>query len=139
MRGAAIDGEAATATQGLGAGAASQRSFDDYGAKAPAPAPVVAADENPSVALLRMLDVPLNPGDPANAGVVAAMSQVQYMLRYNREARIREAWPEDVAKFEASVAVLNQALAGRNVPPVEVEKVEAVYRKHLLDVKEKKQ
>lgn len=137
LRGAAIDGEAAAGTQGDAAAGMSQRSFDVGGSRPPPAAAFVADDDVPAL-LGRMMDLPLDLREPANAEVRKAMAQVEYMLKYNREARIREAWPENVAKFEEAVTDLNKTLAARGVAEVPVEKVEAVYGKHLLDVKEKK-
>lgn len=136
LREAEMHGEATVATPGDAVSLAGRQPFD-RGAK---PAPGAAfADDNVPMVLGRMLDLPLDLRDPANADVRAAMTEVVKVMAHNRQVRISEAGSEDVPKFEKAVTDLNKTLAARGVAEVPVEKVEAVYRKHLLDVKEKKQ
>jgi tetratricopeptide (TPR) repeat protein len=139
LRGADADGEAAVGRSlPDGSSGVARREFDGTGSRPVLkPLPTVTV---PSLSdtLARSLGIPLNLNDPANVRAKIAMSQVEYMLKYNRTARMSEGQiAPDPAKLEKSLTDLMSVLP-TGTPPLTVEKAEAVFNRYQINLREKK-
>jgi hypothetical protein len=137
LRGADADGEAARRISGLASRPVAGREFDGTGPRPYLkPLPTVAV---PSLSdtLAASLGIRLNLDDPANVRAKVAMTQVEYMLKFNRHARMSEGQiAPNPAALEKSLADLS-AFLPPGTPPLTVEKAEAGFNRYQLGLKEK--
>ena len=135
LRGAAID--AAKIGSGDDSSLRARNKFDTTGSKPPAQAPAGIEAQSELSALAERMHLGLNLNDPANAAAKNALIKVDYQLKYNREARIKEQWAPDPVALEQRITELNATLP-KDAPPVTVEKAEIAFNRYQLDLKVKK-